>query len=373
MSHVRSLDALARSASTSRVLNLHLVHADSGETDDYRAAPFFEDPVLNRSILVKHKLRQDEIYLLPGTEPVVTKIIFPLDRTDLKTGGQSILVGQTGYKQALCDVLGTTQEELEPDLAILDLLNQLPSLDPFLVREQLRRNARTPADCYFAITPADTARMLDFASSEISDLISLAFAGGNGKEVNPDLVKRLADALLSTKADTRLDPLRLTLGLEGEQFKAGVFSWKGFIYYKWQFSGTVGQISRVATELDAVKLAGRVDRGRKLEIEDMKASIRSRVRQAARDAKGVLTLYDDAFADLVKRGNAAAFRKFLLDAPTLFVELGHGMGVISHIASYWGFKFKSSETKMDVDEFIEILREFSTGLAPERKTQVTWG
>jgi hypothetical protein len=80
-----------------------------------------------------------------------------------------------------------------------------------------------------------------------------------------------------------------------------------------------------------------------------------------------LGLYDDAFRDLVHRGHTAAFRKFLLDAPLLFVELGHMMGMVSHIVSYWSYRYRVAEKGgITIEEYLDILREFNVGLAARR-------
>jgi hypothetical protein len=364
MSGVRNLAALAHSASTSRVLNLNLI-AKRFHDDPMRVrAPMFTDNLLNRSILVKHRLRRDEAYLLPSGSTVATKIIFPLDFDDLELGGRSVFVNQKGYRQAICDLVGEKELELEQDFYILSMLNDLPSLDPFLVREQLRRNHFQPADCYFAISPADSAKMQTFTSAEMAPLIKLAFSGGPAKE-GMGLVGKLADALLSNNADARLDPLRDTLGLQGEQFTQGIFSWKGFIYYKWQFSEMVQNLIKVTQELNAFQLSGRVDQHIKEEVKTLRVSIRTRIREAARSCSRVLALYDEAFADLVHRGNTAAFRRFLLEAPFFFVDLGHSMGVISHISSFWNFRFSAGPHSVpDAEEFRDILLEFEKSLTP---------
>ncbi|OYU77229.1 MAG: hypothetical protein CFE32_06575 [Alphaproteobacteria bacterium PA3] len=372
MSGVRSLAALTNTASTSRVLNLHLVTVEFADDLARVSAPFFFDAVLNRAIIIKHRLRSDETYLLSDGTAVATKIMFPLDRSDLKAGGRSILVNQMGWRATLCDVLGATEPELEKDFEILEMLNELPSLDPFLVREQLRRFHHHPADCYFAISPADNARMQTFTSNEMAPLIAMAFGSKDGA-IPPELVKKLADALLSTNADSRLDPLRMTLGLEGEKFTQGIFSWKGFIYYKWQFSETFHKLTRISAEMDSIKIKGRMDKNIREEIDDLKKSIRGRIRDSAKNCQQVLSLYDDAFRDLVDKGNTAAFRRFLLDAPVLFIELGHSMGIISHISSFWAYRFnKDKEKNVEVQEYLDILREFENGLAPKRATMVTW-
>jgi hypothetical protein len=167
--------------------------------------------------------------------------------------------------------------------------------------------------------------------------------------------------------------LRITLGLEGEKFTQGVFSWKGFIYYKWQFSETFQKLTRIGTEMDSVKIKGRIDKSNRDEIDELKKSIRGRIRDSAKSCQSVLSLYDDAFGDLVEQGNTAVFRQFLLDAPVLLIELGHSMGIISHITSFWAYRFnKEKERHIEVQEFLDILREFENGLAPKRATMVTW-
>jgi hypothetical protein len=43
----------------------------------------------------------------------------------------------------------------------------------------------------------------------------------------------MASALLSGRMDQILEPLRVTLALTDNDFREGIFSWRGFLYYKW--------------------------------------------------------------------------------------------------------------------------------------------
>lgn len=369
---VRSLEALSKHGSSSRVLNLNRVHEAHGQTPEHAERPFFNDKILNRSILIKHRLRADETYLMPRTQRVATKIVFPFDREALGVGGQSLFVGQSGYKERLSEIVGPETTESRRDMEVLRLLSRLPSLDPFLVREHLRRHGFQPADCYFEISPADMARMHAYAAEQMGELISLAFKGGTGT-IDGDLVDKLVDALLSANADERLDPLRLTLGLEGEAFKEGVFSWTGFLYYKWQFSDAAPKLTRVSAELEQVKPEGRVEKATLDEIAARRGKLKGLIRDAARQASAIMKLYDDAFGDLVHKGHASAFRKFLLEAPRLFVDLGQGMGVIAHIASFWHYRFPPHEAlAMDAMELADLLREFEVSLTPDKATARSW-
>ena len=57
---------------------------------------------------------------------------------------------------------------LERDLGVMRLMNSVPSLDPFLLREHLRNNEIEVAPCYFTISAGDQERMHAFVSAELS-------------------------------------------------------------------------------------------------------------------------------------------------------------------------------------------------------------
>ena len=364
---VRSLAALAKSCSTSRVLNLNSVDQTLLEDEEKIHLPFFQDRLLNCAIITKHRPRPDELEYFHESVPIATKVIFPLDNKDLRLGGRSIFVNQIGYLNSICDFLGKDHMDLYHDLTVLELLNDLPSLDPFLVREQLKRHNFTPSDDYFAFSPSDTARLEKFTYNEIRELVSLAFK--SGAEGGGELVKRMSNAILATNADHRLAPLQSTLGLEGEQFQRGIFSWKGFLYYKWQFQETKSELYKVVAQMQALKIRGRTDATIAYAVATIRGSIKARIHETIWRTSDILSLYDDGIAGLTKNDNAAHFRRFLLEAPGLFIELGHAMGMISHIVSYWQYKFRPNQTEVtNAEEFLDLLRDFDLGLSP-RETQ----
>jgi hypothetical protein len=369
---MRSLQTLSDNASTSRVLNLSRTYAQFKGDVAHSSRPFFCDPSLNRAMFVKHRLRRDEAYLLPDAPAFATKIIFPFDSTMLRSGGRSIFIGQTGFIQAMAQMLGPETRQTKRDMDVLNILAYLPSLDPFLLKEFLARQNIEPADCYFDISTADMSRMFEFASQEIGELITLAFGGASGGVDSP-AIARLVDAMMARDAGERLDPLRATLGLDGKAFDDGVFSWKGFLYYKWQFGEVAKNLNRIMSEFDLMRFDDRPSAADLEGLTDQKVKLRKSIRSAARECTAILSLYDDAFRDLVDRGKAAAFRKFLVEAPRLFIDLGSSMGTISHIVSFWNHRFpEQAALSMSSDEFALILLEFQSSLKPEPMPVRTW-
>jgi hypothetical protein len=80
---VRSLSALS-GASSNRVLNLITIADANADKENYGNAPLFESKTLNNSIILKHRLRADEVDLFVTPRALATKIIIPFQRSDLR-------------------------------------------------------------------------------------------------------------------------------------------------------------------------------------------------------------------------------------------------------------------------------------------------
>ncbi|MFO1237587.1 MAG: hypothetical protein U1F24_11355 [Alphaproteobacteria bacterium] len=355
----RDLAALATTAASSRVLNLAMLNEMHAEDAEHRARPLFRNRQLNTAILIKHRLRPNERTPALATRLNATKVVLPFDIRNLKLGGQTFFVGEEAQEDKLRQVAGLSADELRSDLRTLTLIDMLPSLDPFLLREQLRRNGSTAASSYFYISPGDLRRMLGFVTDEIKQLVSLAFGmGGAGESAG-----RLAEALLSTHLDERLEPLRLTLRLEGDAFREGVFCWKGFLYYKWMRGELMPDVARAMRELDRLRIMGPRDRPSMDYIGSAQVKIRENLNLEMASTKETIDDYDRMFDDLVSRSKANAFRDFLLSAPEKFVRLGERLGNTSHVATFWKFRFPDPQRlACSIEEALDIMQDFEAGL-----------
>ena len=356
---VRNLDALKRTASTSRVLNL-LAVAETRDPDDgvYLKQPFFSNPVLNESIILKHRVRQDERFVFDFPPTVATKVILPFERSDLRLGGQSCFVGQRGWLSILEELTQDTGT-LQRDAALLRELNSLPSLDPFLMKESLIRKGYSIAPNYFAISDADMEKMQNFVGIQIQALIELAFPNQN----NSSSGLKMAGVILSTTIDERLEPLRNVMRLDAESYREGIFSWKGFLYYKWALNDLLPRLSDVLDEIPMLKSSSFVDNDQSRMIEASKFTLAKTIHLRRLEVQEALQVYDDAYRDLTQNDHPMAFRDFLMNAPSMFVVLGERIGVISHIVSFWQYRFPSGvDLIVPAEEIIDILHDVHSNL-----------
>jgi len=357
---IRRLSSINGSASSSRVINLVKLHQAYSNLEEYSENPLFFSSLLNRSIILKHRLRANELDLFEDHRSVVTKIILPMDRNDLRIGGQYVFLGQKGEDIALSYLTNDGSAEGARDRKTLSILDSLPSFDPFLVREHLRRQGLAPAACYFSISSADSKRMHGFIEDEIRTLAGLSLGGDVRVHAS---IAALASKLMSNETAAEMDPLRVAMKMDRESFVDGLFAWKGLLYYKWVLTDLNSQLPRVIEEISSVAPAVRTNGEvcRKIRIAQKRISMS--VGSSLAKARIILNFYDRAFNGLTHRNKPLEFRDFLLEAPHLFIELGDTLGILSHVVSYWRYRFpRGASIQVGEAELAEILFEFEAGL-----------
>ena len=356
---VRMLSAMG-GASTSRVLNLHRIALDHAADEEFQQKPLFASPILNRSFVLKHRTRADEASLFAAPRAMATKIIIPIDNDDLSVGGYGMFVEERGYHEMLRTAGHYTGDALDRDMAVLKRINALPSLDPFLLREHLRMHDIEVASCYFAISQGDQQRMQEFAEQELSRLVTLA-SGESG-------TSRFVTAMLSNQVSDKLDPLRETLNLSADEFREGVFSWRGFLYYKWSMADFWPEVMKVLREINAFEPCGVATSEQKAFFAGARRSIIESVRDNGGAVTKSLQVYDRAYRELVANQSPMIFREFFLAAPIMFLEMGEKLGAISHVVNLWQHRLTSgTRTPIDADELSAILLNFMSGFG-ERPT-----
>jgi len=355
----RSLRGLERTGATSRVLNFAAITARQAERGIKNLPPVFKAGVLGGAVVVKHRLAPAEQGIFSKPRYTATKVVIPFERTDLGLGGRYLFVGQTGWTRMLGTLQGDPTAHPE-DIALLQALDELPSLDPFLVREQLKRRRLHVATEYFGLSDADLERMHDFVRSELEDLVRLA-CGSDHVEHETD---KLVDAILCGEHDLRLDALRGALHLDDSEDGEGLFCWRGLLYYKWVLQETLPILQDLMGDLGTIRLVGPRPPPLVEHIQELKNQVANGFALRTGQAGETIAEYDEAFALLRDQTDPAAFSRFLVNAPGVFRALGEDIGLLAHAATYWRFRFPADEPLLATpDDLIDILEEFTLALS----------
>jgi hypothetical protein len=356
---LRRLNSLAESGSSARVLNLPWAHSAHQLQPEAMEPPLFKNKLLNRAIILKHRVRAHEFEEAPEGRSVVTKVIIPIDATDLRRGAHWFFYGKRDMDVSLPEMLGPGVERGSQDRQILELLDQLPSLDPFLLREQLKLHGIEAGEGYFGVTEADVKRMYAFVESELMTLVSMG-----GSKAGKSESERLAKKLLSQDND-QLILLKDTLRLSNREYDDGMFAWRGFLYYKWVIKDISEEAPKVIDAIARIRPRGSIPPEIESYISQAKVRLTATIKRLLGSVRDTISLYNEAYRELTERQNPSSFRKFLLSAPQLFFQLGHQLGALQHILSFWAFRFGSGPKVRPImaEDLMDILQDFEDSLA----------
>jgi hypothetical protein len=357
---VPNLKTIVATSSSARILNLHALAAEHPADPDYYDKPMFIHPVLNRSIIVKHNVRPGEEERLAPRRFNVTKIIFPFDPDDLNLGGQYLFVDQPDFTVALTRHLEFGEHAPERDVQVLRILDGLPTLDPFLVREALAKHRLDVDGVYYRFSEPDKAHMLAFVESQIESLIELCF----GKvEAHDSRAKRLSQLLLADADNPELEPLQLTLRMEGDQFLEAMFAWKAFLYYRWRAHDLAPSLKRTMRSISRIN-PRRYDTDGLRFVVSAKELLEETIAKSWREISQKLRLYDRAYEGLTQDRNPEGFRNFLSNGSTLFLELGDRIGRLEQLVSFWDYRLGQHHSgAMSPDDVMDAMRDLLQGLS----------
>jgi hypothetical protein len=350
MSGVQSLRHITARASSARVLDLVSLAQDEAENPDHRERPLFTHPVLNRTIIVKHHPRPGDFDYRPNRRAVTTKVVFPFDPADLELGGQFLLADTPDLAEQLARQLDYAGADLANDLAVLRVLETLPTLDPFLLAEALAAERKDVAPCYFRLSPADREEMLGFVAEQVETLIQLCFSGAKAHELK---AKRLSELLLAEGDSPELDPLREALRLEPEAFPRSVFFWKAMLFYRWRSRVLAPDLKATRRSIASIDIK-RFPPPAALFVARASTQLESMITSSERRIAEMFKAYDDVFEALTEQRSPEPFRRFLIDGPGLFAQLGVSMGRLEQLISFWSHQFPERNTRRLSPEVVTV-------------------
>jgi hypothetical protein len=116
-------------------------------------------------------------------------------------------------------------------------------------------------------------------------------------------------------------------------------------------------------DLGAVRLVGSRSQAVVDRVYELKNQVAGGFARRTAQVGQALAEYDEAYTLLSHQIDPAGFTRFLMGAPTVFRALGEDIGVISHAATYWRYRFPEGEPLLATpDELIDILEEYALSL-----------
>jgi len=340
---------------------------------DPAAQTFFRCKPLNNMVLIKDTDPNDR----NQSSSIGTKIYLPFNENDIYEGGRTIFLHEKNVEAALIDSFGRgalPERAMADDMKILRILDQLPSLDPFLLKDVFINEKIEMNPAYFEVGKEIWDRIELYILQGFEPLAKAAFPDALSSD---EVARKLIEKIWEGRDLEALKPLiaafRLPAGQESQIFAA----WKGIMFYGYQHQSASALMEEMTAWLQGIKIPIAAVSGEERKeylalLEADKSQIQGEWKAAERVLEEYQTSYDKMFK--LKQGSND-FVQFLRNSKQAYFTLGNSLGKTGHAVYCWDMMTKRyPERKLPWDQLSEMIVLLSKIFATTKKaaTAVSW-
>ncbi len=331
-------------AGSGRVFNIcaktaELIGENGGGDTEFQPDLLFHNRALNHVIMVKEARPHREILRFDYNTVVGTKLYLPYEITKVYDGGKSAFVDDPSFDRILVDHFGLGfdigDEKDKLDLDLIRMLDRLPSLDPFLIKDRVKTEGLTVNEAYFQIPEAEWEQIRTYVSDKLKPIITFAFPDSEATDVRR--TNALVNKLWNTKDISELQPVVAAFGLPESEASEIFSAWKGVLYYEFEYNRCLPQWTRNFEWMkDGAKPTDLVDADARAYLIELSNAVRGYYRDAWQEIAEIFSAYNESYEKLfVHRSDAAPFIDFMRDAVRIYWILGSRISALNHSVAIW--------------------------------------
>lgn len=358
-------------AGSSRVFNCNDV-ARRLERQEIENPYLFKTPAMHHLVLIKEALRYDDPRH-PKSQVIGSKLYVPYNSDELYEGGRSIFFHSPSLLQVFHEQFGVDHSEatavgLDHDLKIFRILDELPSLDGFLMRDALELEGIFANEAYFEVSAEERVAIQEFIRGKMEPLVRAAYGG---KRPPSNKVTQLIDAMWEAKDITALEPLILAFRFPKEEALAIFGAWKGINFYSFEYHRGRKKREAFAQWLkeDAMP-KNLVPREVFQVLEPIRRETIERLRGHWVDVDNTLKQYDKLYGEFVASANPGGFISFLRGAKAIYWQLGDSLSKIDHAINCWNIWTKAAPSRRlpfeQLEAMLDLLKKILIPASAER-------
>ncbi len=339
----RTLDAGRASTLNCFATTADIAAMSAEVADDDLVGPLFHNKYLNNCIVLKiiTLAREDR----RQTYKTDTLLYFPYNGENIYEGGDSVLFSDPKRDAMLRHKCGFNpddpdqQSDIEHDTKILDMLADIPTLDPFILREKAMQmeidDQINPA--YFNLTEEEWSTFQAPIRDKIDALVRKALGISHSLETSDIAthVSNFLDKIWEARDIENIEGFVDSMNIPRDRAPELFFAWKAICYYQAQSRAIepalkklfqwIGE-SRTALPIDLMTLRKELREQINAEITLLK----QRMREYYRETKSILQVYEDAYQQFIEHSNPEPFKRFLGDAQQQFLALAACLSSNAH-------------------------------------------
>ena len=359
-------------AGSSRVFNCNDV-ARKLERREGEENPFlFKTPAMHHLVLIKEALRYDDARH-PKGQVIGSKLYVPYNSEELYEGGRSIFFHSPSLLQVFHEQFGVEQSDtssagLDHDMKVFRILDELPSLDGFLMRDALELEGIHANEAYFDVSPDERIAIQEFIRGKMEPLVRAAYGG---KKPPSNKVTQLIDAMWEAKDLAALEPLVLAFRFPKEEALAIFGAWKGINFYSFEYHRGRKRREAFAHWLKEEAMPKNlVPREVFQVLEPIRRATIERLRGHWVEIDNTLKQYDKLYGEFVASSNPGGFISFLRGAKAIYWQLGDSLSKIDHAINCWDIWTKAAPGRRlpfeQLEAMLDLLKKILIPASAER-------
>jgi hypothetical protein len=301
----------------------------------------FRTRLLNASVLIKDTPPPEvELRAIPGDRRrrrIATKLYLPYDTRDIYRGGVTVYYGTKEFETALTDMLDlktpATREAFTLDCYVLDMIDTVPSVSPFLLRDKFRMKRILINQAYYDVPAEEWVAIDGFVRSQLMRMVRSLYPGEGDKS---DQFTKLLDLLWHLEDCDELRALGRVFRIPENEVLDTFFAWKGVIFYSYEHARRKEAIHNLLRWLEDTKKLLDPKQKRDEAIKALILHLLGALSTVVVDVEAKLNLYQNAFNQLfLTQADYAPFLKFLEGAQSYFQSIGIGLARLDHLTEIW--------------------------------------
>ncbi|NNE82856.1 MAG: hypothetical protein HKN28_02685 [Alphaproteobacteria bacterium] len=339
----RTLDAGRTSTLNCFATTADIAAMSAKVRDNDEIGPLFRNKYLNNCIVLKiiALVRQDR----RRTFNTDTLLYFPYNASNIYEGGDSVLFSDAKREAMLRHKCGfdpndpAQRDDIEHDNHLLEMLADIPTLDPFLLREKAMQMdvAGEINPVYFNLTQEEWSTFQAPIREKIDALVRKALGVTHSLETSDiaEHVTNFLDKIWEARDIENIEAFVDSMEIPRDRAPELFFAWKAICYYQAQSRTLEPSLKklfqwignpRTALPIDLMTLREEL----RDQIDAEISLLKQRMREYYKETQSILDIYEDSYLQFIEKGNPEPFKRFLGDAQEQFLALAACLSANAH-------------------------------------------
>lgn len=299
--------------------------------------------------------------------PVETGIYVPNTSDAPEGGGIAVYMRGRGYEGLLVEQFGLTPGTTasDRDLRILHAIDNIPSLDPFLLKDCFETEGMEIDPRHWQISSEDDRELRSMIQQRIEPIVQKAFECGRG---HLDF-QRFLDAIWDSKME-EAGLFVSAFGIQRSEADAIFSAWKGTTFYEYQLRRIAPRARTIVAWLksrDSVPVDIRMHKPYETQLLMHSERVGKLLEGTLRDIRAVMAEYEASFTAFMA-GKPQPFRDYLRTIRSRYWLLGYCVSALTSVAHLDQRVMRNNPGRRLYFENLQILlRQFEMALDRRRE------